>query len=235
MLEAIDIILHSKNLVVFTGAGMSTASGIPDFRSSTGLYQNKTNEEILSHHFFMENPKVFYKFYKEKMVYPNALPNIGHQVLAKLEKKGILKAVITQNIDTLHEDAGSSNVLKLHGTIKDNTCLKCGQKYNLDYILNHDYQCECGGIIKPDVVLYEEALDDNVVKESIDYISSSDTLLVMGTSLNVYPAASLIRYFKGKNLIIINKDKTPSDYLADIVINDDIIKVFTKLDEYLTC
>ena len=234
MLDAIDIILHSKNLVVFTGAGMSTASGIPDFRSSTGLYQNKTNEEILSHHFFMEKPDVFYDFYKEKMVHQEAKPNIGHQVLAKLEKKGIVKAIITQNIDTLHEDALSVNVLKLHGTIKSNTCLNCGFKYDLDYILNNDYKFKCGGIIKPDVVLYEEALDDDIVRESIDYIEKADTLLVMGTSLNVYPAASLIRYFKGKNLIIINKDKTPSDYLADIVINDDIVNVFTKLDEYLT-
>ncbi len=235
MLEVIDAILHSSNLVVLTGAGMSTASGIPDFRSSKGLYkQNISNEEILSHHYFMENPQEFYKFYRSKMLYSQAKPNIGHTVLAKLEKKGILKAIITQNIDTLHEDAGSVNVLKLHGTVKENTCLKCGKKYNLDYILKNDLpKCSCGGLIKPDVVLYEEALDSDILEASIDLISKADTLLVMGTSLNVYPAAGLIRYFNGKNLIIINKDKTPSDYMASLVLYEDIVKVFTKLDEYL--
>ncbi len=230
-----EIISSSKNIVFFGGAGVSTESNIPDFRGSKGIYSEKgtlvSPEEILSHHFFMGHPKEFYEFYKKKMIYKSALPNVTHFALAKLEKEGKLKAVITQNIDGLHQDAGSKNVLELHGSVRRNHCMKCHKFYDLDYILNSTGvpRCECGGIIKPDVVLYEEALDDMVILESIKQIANCDTLIVGGTSLTVYPAASFVTYFKGKNLIIINKGQTEYDKYATLVIDDSLGNVFKEI------
>ena len=197
-----EIIDKSNNIVFFGGAGVSTESGIPDFRSKDGLYHMKYKfppEEILSHSFFMDNPDEFYKFYKDKMNSLNVLPNVSHKFLAKLEKVGKLRAVITQNIDGLHTKAGSKNVLELHGTIYKNHCMECGREYSAEYVFGYDGvpKCECGGIIKPDVVLYEEALDDFTVMQAINYIKQADTLIVAGTSLTVYPASGLIRYFRG--------------------------------------
>jgi NAD-dependent deacetylase len=229
-----DIINKSNNIVFFGGAGVSTESGIPDFRSQDGLYNMTYKykpETILSHHFFMNNIDEFYKFYFNKMIYHNILPNYCHKYLANLELNGKLKAVITQNIDDLHEKAGSKNVIHLHGTVKDNYCLKCGKYYSLDELEKKGYKCNCGGIIKPDVVLYEEPLDEDNIKNAIYYISKCDTLIIGGTSLNVYPAASFINYFHGNNLIIINKDVTKEDSNATLVIHEPISQVFTKIDQ----
>ncbi len=233
--EFCEIIKNSQSIVFFGGAGVSTESNIPDFRSSNGIYNQKYHyspEEILSHHFFLANPDIFYEFYKTKMVYPNALPNVTHLALAKLEKEGKLKAVITQNIDGLHQAAGSKEVLELHGSVLRNHCSKCGKFYDLDYVL-HSHgvpHCEkCQGIVKPDVVLYEEPLDSEVLYKSIDYISHCDTLIVGGTSLTVYPAAGLVQYFQGKNLIIINKSITSYDNMATLVICDSLGNVFKNL------
>ena len=229
------IIDESKYLVFFGGAGVSTASNIPDFRSSKGIYNEKYGnipiEAIISHSFFMEHPEIFYKIYKEKLCFPNAMPNDCHKVLARLEAKGILKAVIIQNIDDLHEKAGSKEVYKLHGSVTENHCMRCRKFYSLDYILKSESVplCSCGGIVKPDVVLYEEPLNDGVVSAAISHIMKADTLIVGGTSLAVYPAAYYIEFFRGKNLIIINMSKTPKDEDADLVINDDIAKVFREL------
>ena len=223
-----------NDIVFFGGAGVSTESGLKDFRSKDGLYNMKYKyppEEILSHSFFINNTEEFYKFYKDKMNALNILPNVCHEYLTKLEKTGKLKAIITQNIDGLHQKSGSSNVLELHGTIYKNYCLKCGKQYDAPYIFNSKGipKCECGGIIKPKVVLYEEALDDEVVEKAIDEISKAELLIVAGTSLTVYPASSFVRYFKGKYLVIINNDETNYDGIADLVVHKRIGDVFKQL------
>ena len=226
-----NMIKESNNIVFFGGAGVSTESNIPDFRSASGLFNEKLNknftpEQLVSHSFYIRYPEEFYKFYKDKLVYKEARPNKAHIALAKLEKIGKLKAIVTQNIDGLHQMAGSKNVLELHGSIHRNYCTKCNKFFNLDEMLNLDgivpYCDTCKNIIKPDVVLYEEGLDDNVISKTISSISSSDLLIIGGTSLVVYPAASFINYFKGKNMVLINKSKTPYDSKADLVINDSI-------------
>lgn len=229
-----EIIDKSNNIVFFGGAGVSTESGIPDFRSKDGLYHMKYKfppEEILSHSFFMDNSDEFYRFYKDKMNSLNVLPNVSHKFLAKLEKVGKLRAVITQNIDGLHTKAGSKNVLELHGTIYKNHCMECGREYSAEYVFNSEgvTYCECGGIIKPDVVLYEEALNDFTVMQAINYIKQADVLIVAGTSLTVYPASGLIRYFRGKHLVIINRDTTDYDNMAELVIHEKLGDVFGKL------
>lgn len=229
-----NIIENSTNIVFFGGAGVSTESGIPDFRSKDGLYNQKYKfplEEILSHHFFVNNTADFYEFYRNKMNSLKYDPNITHIKLAKLENKGILKGIITQNIDGLHQKAGSKNVLELHGSVYRNYCMKCNKFYDANYVFdskNIPY-CECGGIIKPDVVLYEESLDYTVLENSISLISSCDTLIIGGTSLTVYPASGLIKYFKGRNLILINKDVTSFDKIASLVINDSLGNVFSNI------
>ncbi len=229
-----NIIENSTNIVFFGGAGVSTESGIPDFRSKDGLYSQKykfSPEEILSHHFFVNNTADFYEFYRNKMNSLKYDPNITHIKLAKLENKGILKGIITQNIDGLHQKAGSKNVLELHGSVYRNYCMKCNKFYDANYVFdskNIPY-CECGGIIKPDVVLYEESLDYTVLENSISLISSCDTLIIGGTSLTVYPASGLIKYFKGRNLILINKDVTSFDKIASLVINDSLGNVFSNI------
>ena len=229
-----EIIDKSNNIVFFGGAGVSTESGIPDFRSKDGLYHMKYKfppEEILSHSFFMDNLDEFYRFYKDKMNSLNVKPNISHEFLAKLEKAGKLRAIITQNIDGLHTKAGSKNVLELHGTIYKNHCIKCNKEYSAEYVFNSEGvpYCECGGIIKPDVVLYEEALNDFTVMQAINYIKQADVLIVAGTSLTVYPASGLIRYFRGKHLVIINRDTTDYDNMAELVIHEKLGDVFGKL------
>lgn len=227
------MINESNNIVLFGGAGVSTESGIKDFRSKDGLYNIKYDyppEEILSHIFFINDTEKFYKFYKDKLNCIDIKPNICHKFLTKLENSGKLKAIITQNIDGLHEKAKSKNILKLHGTIYKNYCMKCNKEYSADFVFNSKSVpiCECGGIIKPDVVLYEEPLDDNVVQSTIESISNCDLLIVAGTSLTVYPASSFIRYFKGKNLVIINNDSTDYDKMANLVIHNKIGNVFSK-------
>ena len=238
-----QIIKESNDIVFFGGAGVSVESGIPDFRSSNGLYSEKIGnipvETILSGTFFKHCPSEFYDFYKSKMIYINAKPNPCHLFLTELENKGKLKAIITQNIDGLHTIAKSKNVLELHGTIHSNYCTKCYQKFNLDYILNSKGVpiCDkCGGIIKPDVVLYEEQLDHHVLIAAIDSINKCDTLIIGGTSLTVYPAAGLINYFQGKNLIILNKSKVEINKLTHlniIEINENIGKVCEDLNRML--
>lgn len=223
----------SQKIVFFTGAGMSTDSGIPDFRSATGLYANNLHaEEIVSHSFFMSNPKEFYDFYKEKMLFPDALPNYGHEFISKLQDKKDV-TVVTQNIDGLHQLAGSKKVYEIHGSIHRNYCMKCHKSYSLMDIINSDGvpYCKCGGIIKPDVVLYEEALDSDIIDKAITAIDDADMLVILGTSLNVYPAASFINYFKGNCLAIINKTSTPKDDICDIVIHDSISDTFRKINE----
>lgn len=219
------IIDESEHIVFFGGAGVSTASGIPDFRSARGLY-SMVPEEIVSHHYFMENTKEFYDFYFDKMVYEDAKPNNCHKFLAKLEKTKDIW-IVTQNIDGLHQKAGSKNVIELHGTVLKNHCMDCNKYYSLDEIDKKGIpKCTCGGIIKPDVVLYEEALNDEDVEKAIEKISKADTLIVAGTSLVVYPAAGFLSFFSGKNLIIVNMSSTPKDDKADLVIHDDINEVF---------
>ena len=225
-----EIINNSKYLVFFGGAGVSTESGVPDFRSVDGLYNQKYDyppETILSHTFFMRKTEEFYKFYRDKLLIHNIEPNKAHLSLAKMEKLGILKAVVTQNIDGLHQKAGSKAVYELHGSVHRNYCMKCGKFYDLEQVENNELvpRCKCGGIIKPDVVLYEEGLDDKTVTGAINHIANADTLIIGGTSLAVYPAAGLIRYFNGKNLVLINKQKTPMDENCSLVINDSIGKV----------
>ena len=227
-------IKESNNIVFFGGAGVSTESGIKDFRSKDGLYNQKYKyppEQILSHTFFLNNTSEFYKFYQDKMNCLNAKPNICHKYLTKLEQIGKLKAIITQNIDDLHQKAGSKNVLELHGTIYENYCLSCHKPYPADKIFNEKKipTCTCGNLIKPNIVLYEEPLNEEIIEKSIDYISNCDLLIVAGTSLTVYPAASFIKFFKGKHLVIINKEITPMDNIANLVINDNIATVFKNL------
>jgi NAD-dependent protein deacetylases, SIR2 family len=224
------IIANSHRLVFLGGAGVSTESGIPDFRSSEGLYTNKSDvpyapEEILSHDFFMEHPAEFYTFYRSHMLFPNAQPGTAHRALAQLEQEGKLAAVITQNIDGLHQKAGSEHVLELHGSVLRNHCLGCGKEFDLPYILASKGvpHCDvCGKMIKPDVVLYGEPLDEAVLSEAFKYIRTADTLIVGGTSLVVMPAAGLIRYFRGNELVLINLQATPYDALATLVLNKNI-------------
>lgn len=217
----------SDNIVFFGGAGVSTESNIPDFRSVDGLYNQKYDyppETILSHHFFIENTPEFYRFYREKMLIPDAQPNNAHKALANLEKQGKLKAVITQNIDGLHQKAGSKEVLELHGSVLRNYCMQCRKFYSLDEITAQEGvpTCSCGGTIKPDVVLYEEGLDSTVMEKAVSYIREADVLIIGGTSLAVYPAAGLIDYYRGHKLVLINKSKTSRNAHADLEINDAI-------------
>ena len=230
--EAID---KFENIVFFGGAGVSTESGIPDFRSVDGLYNQQYDyppETILSHTFFMNNPQEFYRFYQAKMLCDTAKPNAAHHKLAELEQTGKLKAVITQNIDNLHQMAGSRNVLELHGSVHRNHCMKCGKFYDFSYMKNSQGvpKCqECGGTIKPDVVLYEEGLDNTTINRSVQAISAAQVLIIGGTSLAVYPAAGLIDYFQGKKLIVINKAPTPRDRQADLIISQPIGEVFSQI------
>ena len=234
------IIDESQNIVFFGGAGVSTESNIPDFRSESGLYHAQQKyghspEEMLSRTFYMNHTQLFYQYYKENLIYQDAEPNDAHKALAKLEEMGKLKAIVTQNIDGLHQKAGSKQVYELHGSVLRNYCERCGKFHDLDYIMDEANcdsgipKCECGGIVKPDVVLYEEMLDDNCINGAVDAIGKADTLIIGGTSLVVYPAAGLIRYFRGKNLVLINKSKTSYDDKADLVIYDAIGKVM-KID-----
>ena len=232
-----QIINESRNIVVFTGAGISVPSGIPDFRSADGIYNQKTKfkaspEDIISHSFFMNNAEDFYSFYKDKMCYPKAEPNAAHKYFADLEKKGKNVIVVTQNIDGLHQKAGSSIVYELHGTIHQNFCQRCGRMFGLDYVMNANGvpHCDkCGGIVKPNVVLYEEGLDEDTITRSINAIMTCDTLIIIGTSLRVYPAAGFIRYFRGKYLVVINKDATAYDSNCDLVFNEDVINVIKNI------
>ena len=224
---------ESNNIVFFGGAGVSTESNIPDFRSTDGLYNQKyayPPETILSHSFFMRKTDEFYRFYWDKMIYADAKPNKAHLALAKLESEGKLKAVITQNIDGLHQAAGSVEVMELHGSVLRNYCMNCKRFYTLSDIIGADIipKCNCGGIIKPDVVLYEEGLDQEILRKSIEYISKADLLIVAGTSLTVYPAAGLIDYFKGDKLVVINKTSTQRDSYADLLITDAVGEVLSQ-------
>ncbi len=220
-------ISESDNIVFFGGAGVSTESNIPDFRSTDGLYNQKYDyppETILSHSFFIRRTEEFYRFYRDKMIYKDAVPNKAHIALAKLEEQGKCRAVITQNIDGLHQAAGSREVLELHGSVLRNYCMKCGKFHNIDVISNSDGipKCDCNGTIKPDVVLYEEGLNQEILSKSVNYIANADVLIVAGTSLTVYPAAGLIDYYKGSKLILINKTSTPRDSYADLIINESV-------------
>lgn len=233
--ELRKIIEENDNIVFFGGAGVSVPSGIPDFRSADGIYSQAYKsvlnpETIISHTFFMRYPEEFYEFYKDKMIYENAEPNDAHYALAELEKRKKLNAVITQNIDGLHQKAGSKRVLELHGTIHYNYCMECGKRYGLEHILNSKGvpRCSCGGIVRPDVVLYEEGLDGHTVEMSRAFVQAADVLIVGGTSLKVYPAAGYVREFVGKKLVLINKSATGMDSDADLVINDDIAKVLKE-------
>ena len=224
-----EIIDDSKRIVFFGGAGVSTESGIPDFRSVDGLYNQKYKyppEMIISHSFFERNPEEFYRFYRDRMIFPDAKPNAAHIKLAEWEKRGILSAVVTQNIDGLHQLAGSKNVIELHGSVHRNYCTKCGKFYPLSAVTESDGvpRCECGGTIKPDVVLYEESLKSEDIENAVSEIASADTLIIGGTSLVVYPAAGLVRYFNGKHLVVINKSEINAGN-AELVINDSIGKV----------
>lgn len=233
--EFLDIIKGSENIVFFGGAGVSTESGIPDFRSVDGLYNQKYDyppETILSHSFYIRNTAEFYRFYRDKMLCLDALPNKAHKKLAEMEQAGKLKAIVTQNIDGLHQAAGSKKVLELHGSIHRNYCQKCAKGFDATYIQKSTGVplCdECGGQIKPDVVLYEEGLNNDILREAIFYISHADTLIIGGTSLAVYPAAGLIDYFNGEHLIVINKSTTPMDRKADIVIQGSIGEVLDQI------
>lgn len=230
-----EIIDDSERLVFFGGAGVSTESGIPDFRSQDGLYNQKYKyppETIISRSFYYRNYEEFFRFYRDKMIFPDAKPNAAHFKLAELEKAGKLTAVITQNIDGLHQAAGSGNVIELHGSIHRNRCLKCGEPYPLDYIINYDgtpYCEKCGGRIKPDVVLYEESLDSDDITNAVNEIANADTLIIGGTSLVVYPAAGFVNYFNGKHMVVINKSPTNADKNAELVIGDSIGKVFADI------
>ena len=229
---------QSHKIVFFGGAGVSTESGIPDFRSQDGLYQQEWSyppETIISRSFFDANPKEFYRFYRKKLIIKDVQPNITHKKLAELEKAGKLSAVVTQNIDGLHQMAGSKNVFELHGSTLRNFCMKCGKNYGIDFIAASENtpdklpRCECGGLVKPDVVLYEEGLDDKIINGAVEAISNADMLIIGGTSLVVYPAAGLIRYFRGNHLVLINKSETQADANADLVIHDSLGKVFGEL------
>jgi len=222
-----EALANSDNIVFFGGAGVSTESGIPDFRSEDGIYSMKYKyppETILSHTFFMQNTSDFYTFYREKMLHPNAMPNKAHYALAELEKQGKLKAIVTQNVDGLHHKAGSVNVLELHGSRSRYYCMACSKVFNMDVVFEAEDipMCQCGGIIRPDVVLFEEALDQSVIERSVAAIRNAHVLIVGGTSLNVYPAAGLIQHYKGDMLILINKSETSYDRYANLVIRESI-------------
>lgn len=231
----------SKSTVFFGGAGVSTESGIPDFRSESGLYSAKqvygyAPEDLLSHTFFRSKPELFYRYYRENLVTADVKPNAAHIALAQLEERGMLQAVITQNIDGLHQAAGSKNVLELHGSNLRQYCMSCGEKYTLEYILKQDTvpKCEkCGGVVRPDVVLYEEPLDSSVMQASVAAIASAELLIVGGTSLSVYPAAGLLHYFRGGALVLINKSPTPADSSAELVIHDSIGKTLAAVMDVL--
>ena len=234
VLELKKIVDESDNIVFFGGAGVSTESNIPDFRSVDGLYNIKykySPEVILSHTFYREHTEEFYEFYRDKMIFPDAKPNKAHIALAKLEKMGKLKAIVTQNIDGLHQMAGSTNVFELHGSIYRNYCQECGKSYDIKAIIDSEGvpTCSCGGKIKPDVVLYEEGLDHKLLANAIKSIMAADVLIIGGTSLAVYPAAGLIDYFKGSKIVLINKDETPQDGKADLVIHDSIGEVLSQV------
>ncbi len=228
------IVEESDNIVFFGGAGVSTESGIPDFRSVDGLYNQKYKyppEVIVSHSFFRQAPEEFFEFYKNKMIALDAQPNAAHNKLAELEKAGKVRAIITQNIDGLHYAAGSKEVLELHGSVHRNYCEACGKFYPVEYIVESEGvpRCECGGIVKPDVVLYEEGLDPNTMQKAVDYIRNAEVLIIGGTSLAVYPAAGFIDYFRGKHLVVVNMDNTTKEVHADLVIHERIGEVFELL------
>lgn len=240
--ELKKIIDESNNIVFFGGAGVSTESGVPDFRSENGLWNAKTRfnkmpEEIVSHSFFMKRTDDFYEYYMENLIFPDIKPNATHYALAKLEEQGKLKAIITQNIDGLHQAAGSKEVYEIHGTISRAHCMDCGKEHSLEYTLDKSHWkeggytplCSCGGIVKPDVVLYEEPLDDELTRKSIRAIEKADTLIIGGTSLVVFPAAGFIQFFRGKYLVLINKQETALDAKADLVIHDSLGKVFSSV------
>lgn len=236
MQELKEIIKNSDNIVFFGGAGVSTASGIPDFRSATGLYNRRSNtayspEYMLSHEFLEEHPEEFSRYYKENLIYPDARPNKAHLALAKLERLGKLKAIVTQNIDSFHQMAGNTRVLELHGNLRDYYCVRCGKKYTLDEVLGEKgaSHCDCGGFIRPDVVLYGEGLDQTVIMRAIESIRAADVFIVAGTSLVVYPAAGLVNYYHGDKLIMINKESTSGDARADYVLHEDISEVMDEL------
>ena len=228
-------IQESDRIVFFGGAGVSTESGIPDFRSVDGLYHQKYKyppEMIISHSFYIKNPEEFYRFYKDRMIFPDAQPNRAHLALAKLERQGKLKAVITQNIDGLHQKAGSTHVVELHGSVLRNYCERCSKFYGIDAVINSEGipKCSCGGRIKPDVVLYEEGLSEADIREAVRLIREADMLIVGGTSLGVYPAAGLIDYYSGSKLVLINKTATPYDRRADLLIHEALGKVFSQIN-----
>lgn len=232
-------ISESSRIVAFTGAGVSTASGIPDFRSRDGLYSQRFDyppEEIISHHFFLENPSYFYRFYKEKMLPLEHEPNVTHRTLARWEQEGKLLAVVTQNIDGLHQKAGSQRVFELHGSVLRNFCQRCGKRFSGEYVKNalDIPMCDCGGMIKPDVVLYEEQLDQDILYGAVNAIRQADLMIVAGTSLVVYPAAGLLEYYSGNRLVLINRDETPYDRRADLVFHEDLTQVFSQLSEGFT-
>ena len=225
---------ESKRIVFFGGAGVSTESGIPDFRSQDGLYNMKYKyppETIISHPFFMRNPEEFYRFYRDKMLFPEAQPNAAHRKLAEWEAEGKLLAVVTQNIDGLHQAAGSKKVYELHGSVHRNYCMRCGKFYDLDFIMKGEGvpKCTCGGTVKPDVVLYGENLDNDVINGACDAISRADMLIIGGTSLAVYPAAGLVDLYRGNRLVLVNLSATPQDSRADLVVHEKIGKVFSEL------
>lgn len=227
-------ISESRNIVFFGGAGVSTESGIPDFRSVDGLYNQKFEyppEQIISHSFFLRRPEYFYRFYREKMLPLGFEPNITHRVLARWEEEGRLSAVVTQNIDGLHQKAGSRRVYELHGSVLRNYCMRCGKFHTAEFVRNSDGvpKCDCGGTVKPDVVLYEEGLDQNTIEKAVSAIYGADLLIVAGTSLTVYPAAGLINYYRGNRLVLINRDETPYDRYADLVFHESLGKIFEQL------
>jgi NAD-dependent deacetylase len=229
-----ELVDSSDNIVFFGGAGVSTESGIPDFRSTNGLYHQEWKyppETILSHTFYESNPTEFFRFYHAKLLVPGAQPNAAHKKLAQWEREGKLKAVITQNIDGLHQAAGSKNVLELHGSVHRNYCERCGKFYGFDFMLHTDGvpHCDCGGIVKPDVVLYEEGLDPQTLSNAVRFISEADILIIGGTSLNVYPAAGLIHYYRGHKLVLINKTAVAQDLAANLVITDPIGETLAQL------
>ena len=232
-----QIIDESSRIVLFSGAGVSTESGIPDFRSSDGLYKKKEKqfdyppETMLSHTFFVHHTDIFFDYYRTKMVYPDAKPNASHYAAAALEKAGKLSAVVTQNIDGLYQQAGVKRVLELHGSVLRNTCTRCGKSAPLSAVMEAEGvpHCACGGVLKPDVVLYEESLDGQVIDDAVSAIRSADCLIVAGTSLTVYPAAGFVRYFRGKHFVLINRDPTPMDDMAELILRDNVGEVFAAL------
>ena len=228
-------VAESSKIVFFGGAGVSTESGIPDFRSVDGLYNQKFDyppETIISHSFYKRDPEYFFRFYREKMLPLGFAPNVTHRVLAQWEREGRLSAVVTQNIDGLHQKAGSQNVFELHGSVLRNYCTYCGKSYSAEFVRDAQGipKCRCGGTIKPDVVLYEEGLDQDTIEGAVEAICEADLLIVAGTSLTVYPAAGLIRYFRGDHLILINRDPTPYDHMADLVLHESLGTVFSEFE-----